>query len=106
MSQHNVTIEVANRRLKVACPKGQESALLQAAEELNSRLIKSDGTCKNNAKSSKTPEQAMLMTALNLANDLLENQQTFERERQAMQSKIDLLQATIEQAVNSSSKQA
>jgi cell division protein ZapA len=102
MSQHNVTIEVANRRLKVACPKGQESALLQAAEELNSRLSKGD----NKAKSSKTPEQAMLMTALNLANDLLANQQSFEHERQAMQSKIDLLQATIEQAVNSKNKQA
>jgi len=100
MSQHNVTIEVANRRLKVACPKGQESALLLAADEVNQRIN------KDNKKSSpsKTPEQMMLMTALNLANDLLTNQQTFEQERQAMQSKIDLLQATIEQAVNATHK--
>jgi len=100
MSQHNVTIEVANRRLKVACPKGQESALLLAADEVNQRILKDN----KKPSPSKTPEQIMLMTALNLANDLLTNQQKFEQERQAMQSKIDLLQATIEQAVNATQK--
>lgn len=100
MSQHNVTIEVANRRLKVACPKGQESALLLAADEVNQRINKDN----KKSNTSKTPEQMMLMTALNLANDLLTQQQTFEQERQAMQSKIDLLQATIEQAVNATEK--
>lgn len=100
MSQHNVTIEVANRRLKVTCPKGQESALLLAADEVNQRIAKDN----KKSNSSKTPEQIMLMTALNLANDLLTTQQSFEQERQAMQSKIDLLQATIEQAVNATEK--
>ena len=38
MSQHTVTINVANKRLKVACPAGHESALLQAANEINQRL--------------------------------------------------------------------
>lgn len=97
-----VTIEVAGRRLKIACPQGQESALLQAAKELTQRL--SHGK-KNNAPT-KTPEQSMLMAALNLANDLISQQQAFEKEREQMQSKIDLLQQTIEQAVNSDKKQA
>ena len=100
MSQHNVTIEVASRRLKVACPKGQESALLLAAEEVNQRINKDS----KKSISTRTPEQMMLMTALNLANDLLTSQKTFEQERIAMQSQIDLLQATIEQAVNSTNK--
>jgi len=101
MSQHNVTIEVANRRLKVACPKGQESALLLAADEVNQRINKDS---KKSSSSTRTPEQMMLMTALNLANDLLASQKTFEQERIAMQSQIDLLQATIEQAVNATNK--
>jgi len=42
----------------------------------------------------------MLMTAVNLANDLLTQKQEFELKYQEMQSKIDLLQQTIEQAVN------
>jgi len=96
MSQHNVTIEVANRRFKIACPKGQESALLKAAGEVNKRVI--ENSIKT--QTTKTAEQAMLMTALNLSHDYLVQQQKFERERQELQSKIDLLQQTIEQAVN------
>ena len=95
MKPHNVSIEVANRRLKIACPQGQESALLQAAEELNQRLLAD----KQNHNSVKTPEQAMLMTALNLANDLIQAKKTHDAEKQEMQSKINLLQSTIEQAL-------
>jgi len=102
MSQHNVTIEVANRRLKIACPKGQESALLQAASEVNNRLK----VGSNYGKSVKTPEQAMLMTALNLANDLIDTQQSSEQKIQEMQNKIDLLQQTIKQALVENKKKA
>ncbi len=102
MSQHNVTIEVASRRLKVACPQGQESALLQAAEELNQRLAQDN----KQGQSLKTPEQTMVMTALNLAHDYLAQQRQFEQEKQALQSQIDLLQQTIQQAVKQPKKQA
>jgi cell division protein ZapA len=102
MSQHHVTIEIANRRLKVTCPKGQETALLLAADEVNKRIIKDE----KKSAATKTPEQVMLMTALNLANDLLNNQQLLITERQSMQSKIDLLQATIEQALNTDNANA
>jgi cell division protein ZapA len=96
MSQHSVTVEVANRRLKISCPAGQESSLLLAAKELNQRLL-------NDSKSYsiKTPEQSLVMTALNLSNDLLAARRELEQERAAMQSKIDLLQMTIKQAVTS-----
>ncbi|WP_085299518.1 cell division protein ZapA [Cognaticolwellia mytili] len=97
MSQHTVTINVANKRLKIACPAGHESALLQAAEEINKRLE------KDTKKSAvmKSPEQALVMMSLNLANDLIQARSELEQEREKMQSKIELLQTTIEQAVNS-----
>lgn len=96
MNQHTVTINVANKRLKIACPAGHESALLQAAEEINKRL-EENGSQVN---SIKTPEQALVMMSLNLANDLIQTRNEFEQEREKLQSKIELLQATIEQAVN------
>ena len=97
MSQHTVTINVANKRLKVACPAGHESALLQAADEINKRL---DLEVKKSS-AAKTPEQALVMMSLNLANDLVKARAELEQEREKMQSKIELLQATIELAVNS-----
>ncbi|MFT5636225.1 MAG: cell division protein ZapA [Cognaticolwellia sp.] len=97
MSQHTVTINVANKRLKVACPAGHESALLQASDEINKRL---EQDAKKNHYS-KTPEQSLVMMSLNLAHDLLQARNELEQEREKMQSKIELLQATIEQAVNS-----
>lgn len=96
MSQHTVTINVANKRLKVACPAGHESALLQAAEEINKRL---DANSKK-SNSAKTPEQALVMMSLNLANDLIQTRAELTQEKEELQSKIELLQATIEQAVN------
>ncbi|RHW77408.1 cell division protein ZapA [Colwellia sp. RSH04] len=94
MSQRTVEINVLDRKLKVACPSGQETALLSAAEELSKRL-----TLSSNAKAIATPEQTLLMTALNLANDLLQAQQQLKVEQQENQEKIALLQATIEQAL-------
>lgn len=96
MSQHTVAIEVANRKLKVACPVGQESSLISAAKEVNDRLELATQT----SKATNTPEQAMLMTALNLANELLTLRIEMEREQHETQSKIELLQQTIEQALH------
>tara|TARA_R110000787_G_scaffold58864_2_gene133686 strand:+ start:322 stop:627 length:306 start_codon:yes stop_codon:yes gene_type:complete len=98
MSQHTVTINVANKRLKIACPAGHESALLQAADEINKRLAQDT----KKSHSAKSPEQALVMMSLNLAHDLIQARNELEHERDRMQSKIELLQATIEQAVNPS----
>ena len=94
MAQRTVEIDIVDRKLKIACPTGQETALLSAARELTSRLT--------NAKESKTvstPEQTLLMTALNLANDLLKVQQQLKAEQNDNQKKIELLQSTIELAL-------
>lgn len=94
MNQRTVEIKVLDRKLKIACPTGQETALLSAAEELSKRLDKSASS-----KTITTPEQSLLMTALNLANDLLQVQQKLQVEQQENQEKIALLQSTIEQAL-------
>lgn len=99
MTQRTVEINVLERKLKVACPIGQESALLGAAAELSDRLTKT-----NASKSISSPEQALLMTALNLANDLLVAKQQLKNSQKENKQKIALLQSTIEQALASSNK--
>lgn len=102
MTQRTVEINVTDRKLKVACPIGQETALLSAAAELSDRLTKA-----SNSKSIATPEQALLMTALNLANELLTTKQQLKAEQAENKQKIALLQSTIEQALSPKpSKQA
>ncbi|MCP4985633.1 MAG: cell division protein ZapA [Colwellia sp.] len=101
MAQRTVEINIVDRKLKIACPIGQETALLSAAQELSERLSKAGAS-----KSISTPEQTLLMTALNLANDLLKTQQQLKVEQQENQDKIALLQSTIEQALSSSTKKS
>ena len=95
MSQRTVEINIVDRKLKIACPIGQETALLSAAQELSDRLTKAA-----TSKAIGSPEQTLLMTALNLANDLLKTQQQLKIEQQGNQQKITLLQSTIEQAIS------
>lgn len=101
MPQRTVEINIIDRKLKVACPIGKESALLGAAAELSARL-----KTAQHSKSIATPEQAMLMTALNLANDLLATQQQLKAEQKDNKQKIALLQSTIEHALAPSKKKA
>jgi cell division protein ZapA len=96
MSQPTVTVKVANKTLKIACPVGEESALLAAGHEVTSRFH----DINSKSQVSTSIEQTILMTALNLANDLLKTQTAAEKDKLALQSKIDLLQSTIEQALN------
>ncbi|NQY63288.1 MAG: cell division protein ZapA [Alteromonadaceae bacterium] len=95
MSHQTIEIKVIDRKLKISCPTGQETALVASATELNSRLEKA-----SSGKTISTPEQALLLTALNLANDLLKAQQELHKERQENKNKIELLQSTIEHALN------
>ncbi|PKI14330.1 cell division protein ZapA [Colwellia sp. 12G3] len=99
MSQRTVEINIVDRKLKIACPIGQETALLSAAQELSDRLSKASVN-----KAISSPEQTLLMTALNLANDLLKTQQQLKIEQQGNQQKITLLQSTIEQAISHTKK--
>lgn len=98
MSQNTVTINVANKSFKIACPVGEESALLAAAHELTARF----NTINEKASASTSAEQSMMMAALNLSYDLLNLKKSAEKEKITLQSKIELLQSTIEQALSAS----
>lgn len=95
MSQNTITINIANKSLNIACPIGEENALLAAAKELSTRFDKAN---KKN-RGSSSAEQAMIMTALNLAYELLKSKDSSQNERFGLQSKIELLQSTAEQAL-------
>lgn len=95
MGQSAVTVSINGRSLKIACPSGEESALIAAANELDQRLTSL--LAKGNFA---TVEQALLITALNLTNDLLKLQHDHEQEKYHTASKIALLQSTIEQALS------
>ena len=106
MSTQTIEIIVIDRKLKISCPTGQETALVASATELNSRLEKVSNS-KTNSKTITTPEQMLLLTALNLANDLLKMKKELQKERQENKEKIELLQSTIEHAlINQQNKQA
>ena len=94
MSQQKIEIILGEKTLKIACPPGEESALNYAADELNKRLVKA-----RNTHVITTPEQTMLMTALNLSNDLLQTKAQLLQERKENQSKIELLKSTIKNAL-------
>lgn len=92
--RNKVEVTIAGKKVKIACPKGQESALFAAASELNKRVEQLGDSDVIN-----TPEQMMMMVALNLANDLLSVQKAHQEEREENANQIALLQSTIEQAL-------
>lgn len=99
MSQTSVEITIAERKLRIACPSGHESALLAAAAEVNLRL---GDVYKNKAVSST--EQALMMTSLNLAYELAVTKQKLAQERKENKSKIKLLQSSFENALHTNDK--
>lgn len=94
MAKNTLEVTVAARKLKIACPKGQESALLSASAEVNSRA---ELMSKSSAVTS--PEQAVLMAALNLAHELATVKKKLAQEKTENKNKIKLLQSSFEQAL-------
>mgnify|MGYP001049923870 FL=1 len=88
-------IKLLERNYKVACPVGQESALQQAADTLNERLMETkERTQLTNV------EQIAVMTALNLCHEWIQDQNEQSAKTAKLEEKIQLLQATIEQAMS------
>jgi cell division protein ZapA len=95
MAAKTMDIKLLERNYKVACPVGQESALQQAAETLNERLIETkERTQLTNV------EQIAVMTALNLCHEWIQDQNEQSAKTAKLEEKIQLLQATIEQAMS------
>lgn len=102
MKPQCLEIEIAGKSLKIACPEGEESALLKSAQELSARIEKA-----NQLNPIAKPESTLLMIALNLTNELIALKADVVQERVETQEKIALLQSTIEQAImDTSNKKA
>lgn len=99
MAQRIVTVHVNGKKLKVSCPEGQESALIKASEDVDSRLKD-----VANSKQILTTEQSLMITALNLANELQQLKTQVEKDKVDTDEKIQLLQSTIEQALLDANK--
>ncbi|MDV6315707.1 cell division protein ZapA [Idiomarina sp. HP20-50] len=95
MTAKTMDIKLLERNYKVACPVGQESALQQAADALNERLEETkERTQLTNV------EQIAVMTALNLCHEWIRDQNDQAAKTAKLEEKIQLLQATIEQAMS------
>ncbi|KTG29853.1 hypothetical protein AWR38_26500 [Idiomarina sp. WRN-38] len=95
MAAKTMDIKLLERNYKVACPVGQESALQQAADALNQRLQET----KENTQLTNV-EQIAVMTALNLCHEWIQDQNEQSAKTAKLEEKIQLLQATIEQAMS------
>ena len=95
MAAKTMDIKLLERNYTVACPVGQESALQQAADALNQRLEET----KENTQLTNV-EQIAVMTALNLCHEWIQDQNEQSAKTAKLEEKIQLLQATIEQAMS------
>lgn len=89
-----VEIQIFGRLLKVNCPPQQQSDLLQAAENLNSRLysLKKRSKVTNN-------EHLIFITALNICYELAQEKLQTKLYANNIKKHIDLLKTTIEQTL-------
>jgi len=95
--QSQLTVRILGRDYQVACPEDEREALLRSAEYLSKRM-------SSVQKKGKTlgMERIAVMTALNMARDLLEAQ---ERRKHApmdddMEHRLQQLQLRIESALD------
>lgn len=88
MSTEKVFVKILDKEYQVACPTEEKSALVQSAEELDSRMraIKNSGAIIG-------IERIAVMAALNLSHDLLKSEGTInpvaEEDLQRMHDKLD-----------------
>ena len=94
MSQRTLDIRLMERNYKVNCPAGQEIALQQAADRLNTKLETIRGMTKFS-----NPEQIAVMAALNLCHEFAQQEKQQQQRIADLEEKLQLLQATLEQAM-------
>lgn len=94
MSDNVVDIKILDRNYRVMCPAGQETALREAAEQLDARMVATRASTKLT-----NMEQITIMAALNLCHEWIQERASEGKKIAALEDKISLLQATIEKAM-------
>lgn len=101
MSGQVVDINLLERSYRVMCPDGQESALREAAQKLDTRLSETRSATKltNVEQIAVNVEQIAVMTALNLCHEWMQEKAEQSEKMMALEDKVALLQATIKKAI-------
>lgn len=95
MGNQAVQIQIMGRHLQVNCPSGQEQALINAAEEFNTRV--QDLRDKTNITNT---EQLLMFAALNTSyelNNLKEAHDEIKEKNEALQEQIDTYKSAQDQ---------
>ena len=89
-----LTISLLGREFRVACPEGEESQLLAAAEYLNRKLkeVRDTGKVVGN-------ERIALMTALNIAHESLSQKSPGVVDNTAIRRRIIAMQEAVDSAL-------
>ncbi|AKC59829.1 cell division protein ZapA [Blochmannia endosymbiont of Polyrhachis (Hedomyrma) turneri] len=94
MSGQPIDVQIFGRTFRVQCPHKQEEALMQAVEDLNTRLhtLKSKTNINNS-------EQIAFITALNICHELAQEKLKIQDYAKNIEKHIQILQKTIEEAL-------
>ena len=89
-----VTVKIMGKEYKVACPKGEQQALIASAKEVDTRM-------RNIRKSGKVlnTDRIGVLVALNLAHELLSTQLQVANIDDNVLERIDQLQDRIHQTM-------
>lgn len=94
MSSSAIEISLFGRTYSIACPTGQEAALRAVAKKLEQQL-----ESLRQRRPNLTREEIAIMAALNIGNELYQEQQQNHNYRNEMDHRIRLLQTTLEDAL-------
>lgn len=98
-SSKPVAVRILDKEYPIACPQGEEHQLLAAARLLDERM-------KDIRRSGKVigTERIAVLTALNLAHELLANQQHEGQQADAVGRRVRTLRERVEAALNETSQ--
>jgi cell division protein ZapA len=97
-SPNNVTVRILEHEYQVQCPENERESLLAAAEYLNQRM-----TAIRKKGKALGMERIAIMTALNMAAELLDNKRSGGKVRtldSAVGERLNQLQLRIDGALN------
>ena len=92
-----INISILDKDYKVACPAGEQSALLESAKFLDGKMreIRDGGNIIGS-------ERIAVITALNMANDLLQTENLDKELKQELPPRLKSLEDKISRALESS----
>jgi cell division protein ZapA len=94
-----VTIYILDKEYRISCPPEERDSLLQSAAYLDGKMRE----IRNSGRVIGT-ERIAVMTALNIANDLLSNQKQKDDTHHTISRRIKNLQEKIEIALNTTNQ--